>query len=240
MSDFPKTVLITGVRAGFGHALAARCLEAGARVYGISRNPPEDLIGRTGFRFSALDLTCFDEIPTIVSGLLVDVEELDLALLNAGVLGEIKDLQDSRLSELRRVMDLNVWANKVLIDALLTGRGRLKQVVGIFSGAAFNGSGGWGAYSISKSALNLLIRVYAHEHPETHFTALAPGMILTDMMQKVLNGPQDPRYPAQARIQEAQKESRIMSPEEAAQKFCEVFPLLKNTPSGSFQDVRQM
>jgi len=232
-----SNILVTGVRAGFGHALARHCLNDGARVLGISRNPP---VGLEGLKFAALDLTRFDEIHRVVNGLLDGLETLDLAVLNAGVLGDIKDLQDTPVAELRRVMDLNVWANKLLIDALMASNCRVKQVVAISSGAAFNGSGGWGAYSISKSALNLLIRVYAHEHPDTHFCSLAPGMIQTDMMQEVLDGPQDSRYPAQARIRQAQTESQIMSPQEAARKFFLKLPKLLDEPSGAFADVRRM
>jgi NAD(P)-dependent dehydrogenase (short-subunit alcohol dehydrogenase family) len=235
-----ENVLITGIRTGFGHALAKRCLDDGSRVFGISRNPPEDLIGHAGLRFVALDLRCFDEIPGQLAGLLEGLGSLDLVLLNAGVLGEIKDLKDTSMEEMRRVMDLNVWANKMLIDALLAGECRIKQVVAISSGAAFNGSGGWGAYSISKSALNLLIRVYAHEHPDTHFTALAPGIIHTDMLQEVLDGPSDPRYPAQARIRQAKAESRVMTQTEAAEKVMNGIPKLLREPSGSFLDIRQM
>ena len=39
-------------------------------------------------------------------------------LLNAGVLGEIKDLSDTTLAEIAAVMDVNVWANKVIYDTL--------------------------------------------------------------------------------------------------------------------------
>ena len=84
-------------------------------------------------------------------------------LLNAGVLGEIKDLSDTTLAEIAAVMDVNVWANKVIYDTLRELDTRIQQLVAISSGAAFNGSGGWGAYSMSKSALNLMFRVYAHE-----------------------------------------------------------------------------
>ena len=48
-------------------------------------------------------------------------------------------------------MELNVWANKELIDTLAL-HAKVKQIVGISSGAAINGSKGWGSYSLSKSS----------------------------------------------------------------------------------------
>ncbi|MFC1853650.1 SDR family NAD(P)-dependent oxidoreductase [candidate division CSSED10-310 bacterium] len=233
-------VLITGIHTGLGYALAKQCLEAGQQVFGISRQQPEDLAENPLLQFTALNLRHFEEIPHALNMLLHDIEELDLVLLNAGVLGEIKDLKDTSLADLKAVMDINVWANKVLIDDLFRQHKKIKQVVAISSGAAFNGSGGWGAYSISKSALNLLIRVYAHEHPQTHFTSLAPGIIDTDMIKYIFSQPTDPRYPANTRINEALLEARIKTPHSAAAKLLKHIPDLVNHISGSFIDIRKL
>jgi NAD(P)-dependent dehydrogenase (short-subunit alcohol dehydrogenase family) len=234
----PASVLITGVHTGLGHALARRCLDDGARVFGLSRTRPGDLDGLAGF--VGLDLRQLGEIPGATRRLLRGVDELSLVILNAGVLGEIKDLAETTVEELRRVMDLNVWANKVLIDTLMDGEREVRQVVAISSGAAFNGSGGWGAYSVSKSALNLLLRVYADEHPGTHFIALAPGVVDTPMLQIVLAQPENPRHPANRRIRQARAEGRVMPPDQAAERVLGCIPGLLSRPSGSFADVREL
>jgi NAD(P)-dependent dehydrogenase (short-subunit alcohol dehydrogenase family) len=235
-----RNVLITGIHTGLGHALARCCLERGDRLLALSRRQPEDLSGAEGLRFRALDLRRFDEIPRAVAELLEGVPSLELALLNAGVLGEIKDLRRTSIDELRAVMDVNVWANKILIDALAGSDLPVAQVVAISSGAAFNGSGGWGPYSISKSALNLLVRVYAHEHPETHFTALAPGVIETGMIRHILTRPEDPRHDANRRIRAAEAEGRILSPRAAAENLLARVAELTQRPSGAYVDIRDL
>lgn len=234
-----KSVLITGIHTGLGHALARIYLDEGWQVYGVSRTPPEEIAADPRLRFAALDLRRFNAIPGVLRELLQKTDALDLVLLNAGVLGEIKDLRSTSVDELREVMDVNVWSNKVLIDTLL-GEIRVKQVVAISSGAAFNGSGGWGAYSISKSALNLLVRVYAHEHPKTHFTALAPGIVDTPMIRYILDQPENPRYAANGRIRAAQRESRVLPPETAAAMVHRRVPELLERQSGAYVDIRQM
>lgn len=235
-----RNVLITGVHRGLGHELASLCLERGWNVYGVSRRVPGDLVGRGTFTFQQADLAEHARIPAVLEDLLGDVRHLHLVILNAGILGGLKDLRDTSLSELKLVMDLNVWANKMIIDALMVDQRRVDQVVAVSSGAAFNGSGGWGGYSISKSALNLMIRVYADEHPDTHFATLAPGIVLTDMVQEVLDTRDNPRWPAVARIRQARDESQIREPAEAARIFLDAVPRLLSTESGSFSDVRKM
>lgn len=232
-------VFITGIHTGIGHALATELLDTGAEVWAVSRTPPDDLVGRERLQFASLDLRRFDEITPTLGELLDGVDPLDLAILNAGALGELKDLCDTSIDELRSVMDLNVWANKVVIDALLASR-RVGQVVAISSGAAFNGSGGWGAYSISKSALNLLVRVFAHEHPETHFTALAPGVIETGMIHTILAQPENERHSANLRIRAANAEGRVMSPAVAAKRLLACFPQLLERESGAYADIRKL
>jgi benzil reductase ((S)-benzoin forming) len=235
-----KRVFITGVHTGLGQALAKQYVAGHARVYAVSRHPPEQLGAAAELRFMQLDLRRFDAIFRVLATLLEGVQALDLVLLNAGVFGQLKDLKDTSIGELRSVMDLNVWANKVVIDALFGSGLRISQVVAISSGAAQNGSGGWGAYSISKSALNLLVRVYAHEHPETHFVALAPGIVQTKMIDYVVSQPEDPRHPAGSRIRQALAQGRVLSPDAAAALLAQRIPDLLRWPSGAYVDIRNM
>ncbi|HFD14231.1 MAG TPA: SDR family NAD(P)-dependent oxidoreductase, partial [Epsilonproteobacteria bacterium] len=165
----------------------------------------------------------------------IEHRPFEIAILNAGVLGEIDTLSEIETSHIKDVMDINVWANKELID-LLTQNTIVQQVVGISSGAAVNGSKGWGAYSLSKSALNMLLKVYAQELPETHFTSLAPGIIETPMVKHIIEEVNETRFPSAKTL----KESYIQSPKEAAQNLLKIFPKLLEHESGSFLDVRTM
>ena len=90
------------------------------------------------------------------------------------MLGSLGDMSEAQLDDLKRVMDVNVWSNKTVLDALFARAFPVKQVVTISSGAAVNGNRGWRGYSISKAALNMLTRLYAAENPDTHFCARWP------------------------------------------------------------------
>ena len=76
-------------------------------------------------------------------------------------------------------MKINVWSNKVICDWLLKSIPEIYQIVFMSSGAAVNGNRGWGSYSLSKATLNMLAKLYAAEAKQTHFSALAPGLVDT-------------------------------------------------------------
>jgi NAD(P)-dependent dehydrogenase (short-subunit alcohol dehydrogenase family) len=227
-------VLITGIGSGLGEALTRAYLEQGYQVYAIGRNFPKMLDANPHFFFFPYDLSktfmLKDTIKDFVRG-----HTFEVAILNAGVLGEIQTLQQTELSAIKEVMELNVWANKELIDTLSTFA-NVRQIVGISSGAAVNGSKGWGAYSLSKSGLNMLLNVYAKELPDIHFTALAPGVIETPMVQHIIDEVDEEVFPSAKKL----KSGHIQTPTEAAKLLIETFPKLLDYTSGSFVDVREM
>jgi len=234
-----ERVLITGVSSGLGHGLAQVFLERGAEVRGCSRRAPEDLIGR-GLIFAEVDLGDPDAGASAFERLLEDAGSLDLAVLNAGKLGQIRDMRDTPLEDLRETMEINVWANKWILDAIFARMSRVGQVVAISSGAARSGSRGWNGYSISKAALNMFVQVYAGERPETHFTSLAPGLVDTAMQEYLTNLPEDDRFPPLKRLKEAKGTHAMPDAEACARHLAGIFPKLRHYASGAFVDVRDM
>jgi len=229
-----KNILITGIGSGLGEALAKAYLENGDAVYAIGRTFPKELDHYTHFFFFPYDLSHTFMIKSDIEPF-IKHHSFDLVILNAGVLGEIATLTDTDINDIKEVMEINVWANKELIDVLST-QAKITQVVGISSGAAVNGSKGWGPYSLSKSALNMLLKVYAKELPDIHFTALAPGIIRTPMTDVIIEKVDDQAFPSVKKL----KESYIQSPEEAAKNLLYLFPKLLAYESGSFVDVREL
>ena len=227
-------VLITGVSSGLGFALAKAYLDEGDAVYAIGEKMPKQLENNPHFFFFPYDLSNTFMIKSTLSEFL-DKRSFSLVILNAGVLGDINTLDKVETSHIKEVMDINVWANKELIDLLASGS-TVQQIVGVSSGASVNGSKGWGAYSISKASLNMLIKVYAKELPEIHFTALAPGIIKTPMVEHIINEVDDTVFTSAKTL----KESHIQTPSEAAKNLLQIFPKLMNYESGSFLDVRTM
>ena len=234
-----ENILITGVSSGLGHGLAKVYLEQGCVVYGCSRRAPEDLIER-GLRFQSIDLSDPEGGPRAIREWIASVEEFKTVILNAGKLGEIRDMQDTPLSDLRETMEINVWSNKWLLDALFENDRKICQVVGISSGASHSGSRGWNGYSISKAALNMLIKLYAGERPNTHFTAFAPGLVDTAMQDYLTGLPDDARYAPIQTLKAAKGTEKMPDPESCARKLVAAFPKLLERTSGEFADIREM
>lgn len=236
-----RTLLITGASSGIGLGLARAALQAGHRVLAVQRRS-SPLAGQPHFTQAQHDLSCFEQTPQVLTGLLSEVDALDQVVLNAGVLGEIRDLGDTPLSELRRVMDVNTWSNKVLLDALFASGKPVGQVIGMSSGAAVSGSRGWGAYALSKATLLMLLKLYAAERPETHFCSLAPGLVDT-AMQDVLcskSAEEVERFPSLSRIQAARGTETMPKPDAVAERLLAAMDQVKQQPSGSFVDIRTM
>jgi len=233
-------IFITGTSSGIGFGLAKHYLEADHNVYGISRRHNEQLEQYLNFKFLSQDLSSLKEVSGNISRFLEDVEVLDLVILNAGVLSEIKDMKDTSLEEIKKVMDINVWANKVIIDTLFETVDRIDQVVGISSGASVSGSRGWNAYSLSKATLNMLMDLYAKEHQDTHFTALAPGIIDTAMQDYIYSLEEEEKFPVLKFLKGLKGTSEMPPAGEAANHLAEIIPHLREFESGSYQDVREM
>ena len=49
---------------------------------------------------------------------ITSIEDIDTVYLNAGMLGEIKEIGKLSIEEIRKVYELNVYSNKELLDIL--------------------------------------------------------------------------------------------------------------------------
>jgi len=231
-----KTAFVTGTSSGLGRGLAEYLLGLGWVVYGCSRRGCD----LPGIHDRMIDLTDQQAVPDGLNDLLAGAEGLDLVVLNAGVLGDIRDLVDTPVDDLKRVMETNVWSNKLVMD-WLHGWGRpLAQIVMISSGAAVLGNRGWGGYALSKATLNMLAKLYANEFERTHVSALAPGIIDTAMMDYLCEQADADRFPALGRLRQARATGQMPDPLGAAARIVSVLPDLREWPSGSFVDVREI
>lgn len=235
-----RTVLITGNSSGLGRGLTEAYLGTGFEVFGMSRRG----YGAPQRKLNDIrcDLTDYESVPLALETLLMGISHLDVVILNAGILGKMQDMADTRLEEIRSVMEANVWSNKVLLDWLLKSGIRVDQIVLISSGAAVNGHRGWGAYALSKATLNMLTQLYAHEFPHSHLIALAPGLVDT-AMQDVLCDPAqvaDEQFPSVKKLRAARGTMQMPSAALAGHMIADLIPSLKQLPSGSFTDIRTL
>ena len=215
-------VLITGINRGIGKGLVEEYKKRNYEIYAIGRSNPFDDI-----HFYKCDVRAIENLKSAIESFNT---KFDLVILNAGILGEIKELKNWSVKELEDIFLVNVWANKVLIDLLAPIS---KKIVAISSGAAVNGNAGWGGYSLSKCALNMMVNIYAKEI-DTKIYALAPGVIDTDMVRKVISGDRE-KFASLNRVDESKLELEI-----GVKRLVEAIDKLDNYPSGSFLDVRSM
>ena len=235
-----RRVLITGVSSGLGEALATHYLNEGWRVYGLSRREPQQLMEHENFSFSHIDLAEFQSVALGIRQL-IDVKELDLVILNAGIVGIFGNMGDASLETLHKIMDVNVWSNKIIIDFFNSEAIAVKQIVAISSGASRSGAKGWNGYGISKAALNMMVKLYAIEMSETHFCALAPGLVDSPMQEYLCNIDGDNSYPILEKLKSARNSVSMPQPADAAEQIAAVIPKLPNlVKSGDYADIRKM
>ena len=170
--------LITGTSSGLGFELAKRFQKEDRNVYGISRSKTNLPINQMTCDFSDLD-SITDRLEE-----LIDTDEFDYIVLNAGILGRISHTKDLSVSDYNEIININVLSNKVILDYMLN-KCSIKNVIGISSGAALKTYIGWSLYCCSKACFNQLISSYSHEYTNTHFISLAPGIIKTKMQDYI-------------------------------------------------------
>ncbi len=246
-----KHVFITGVSRGLGYGLAVHFLKNQYHVFGISRNPPDGdshaVLDNPAFHFHPLDLSDLSNLEENFSRILDswknghDFANPEFVVLNAGILGGLGDLRNTSLEEIQRIMDVNVWANKIMLDVLFAESFPMNgQVIAISSGVSVSGTRGWAGYGLSKATLNMIIKLYAAEKPEVHFTALAPGLIDTAMQDYLCGYPDTEKFPAAIRLRAARGTADMPHPVEAGEKIAIRFRDLLRYKSGSYVDIREM
>ena len=226
-------VFITGSSRGLGEAFVNHYINE--KVYGLGRSS----IKRDDYFYEKVDISDEIALNKSLSVLFESVKSLDLIVLNAGILGRIEDTSECEMAQLKKEMDINMWANKTILDFFIKNKIEVKQVIAISSGASVNGSLGWNGYSLSKAALNMLIKLYATEMKETHLISLAPGLIKTDMLRSILEGSHDTKkYTSVQSLRNSDKEGLVYSPKIIVEKIMKILGELLQSPSGSFVDIR--
>jgi NAD(P)-dependent dehydrogenase (short-subunit alcohol dehydrogenase family) len=189
-----RGVVVTGGSRGLGAALGAALAARGARVVLVARGR-EDLeevaagIRASGGVAHALARDVSDKGATygLAGAAAALVGPVDVLVHNASALGEtpLPALLDTACEDLGRVLETNLVGpfrlSKAVVGAMvLRGRG---LVVHVTSDASVVPYPGWGAYGVSKAALDHLGRIWAAELEGTgvRFVSVDPGEMDTRM-----------------------------------------------------------
>ena len=187
-------VLITGGSRGLGRALGKALAQAGARVVLVARGAEElneavEEIQRNGGEAYGIvaDLGDKNSIYPIAGQAAALVGTIDILIQNASTLGPtpLRLLLDTDCEDLERALDVNLVGAFRLAKAIV-GPMILREkgiMISISSDAAVEAYPGWGAYGVSKAALDHLTRIFAIELADAgvKFFSIDPGEMNTRM-----------------------------------------------------------
>jgi NAD(P)-dependent dehydrogenase (short-subunit alcohol dehydrogenase family) len=191
--------LVTGASRGLGEELAVALARKGVKVVLVARDAKElsrvqsriESEGGTAFVVAA-DVADKDSVYRVAGAAAAAAGPIDLLVHNAGTLGPVplELLLDTDCEDLERAFAVNVLGpfrlTKAIAGAMaLRGRG---TVVGVTTDAAVNAYETWGAYGVTKAALEHLLRSFAAELGKqgVRFLAVDPGEMDTVMHRDAL------------------------------------------------------
>jgi NAD(P)-dependent dehydrogenase (short-subunit alcohol dehydrogenase family) len=196
-----KTALITGGSAGIGRAVALAFAARGAEVW-ITGRRPEPLqetaaMAEGKIHWRALDVTDVSANLALAQSISASSGSLDILVNNAAILGPMGPLEDTDLSEVRAVWDVNIHGSYVTTQVMLPLMQRAVLgacVINLSSGVGRQGRAGWGPYAASKFAIEGLTQCWADELKNQGISvfALNPGATATTM-RATAKPQEDPR-----------------------------------------------
>ena len=198
-----RVALITGASRGLGASMAVALAKEGAHVIATARTEGgltelDDQIKAVGGSATLvpLDIKDYAGIDRLGAAIYERWKKLDILVGNAGILGKLTPMAHVEPKGWDDVMAVNVTANYRLIRSLdvLLRQSDAGRAVFMTSGLAHKCWAYWGPYSISKAALEAMVKTYAAENATTAIRAncFSPGATRTRMraqaMRQVLDG----------------------------------------------------
>ncbi|SDE42102.1 SDR family NAD(P)-dependent oxidoreductase [Rhodospira trueperi] len=218
-----RIAVVTGASRGIGRAVAKRFAVEGAHVVAVARTQAalEDLddevqaAGAQPLMLVPEDLTDYEKIDQMGAALFQRFGRLDVLVGNAGYLGRLGPVGHTPPEMFQQVMDINLTANWRLIRSLdpLLRQSEAGRAIFVTSGVGHEARAYWGAYAISKAALEMMVGVYAAELLKTNVKVnlINPGRTRTDMRREAYPGENPETLP----LPDAHAEAfvRLASPE---------------------------
>jgi NAD(P)-dependent dehydrogenase (short-subunit alcohol dehydrogenase family) len=197
-----RVAVVTGASRGLGRAIALALAREGAHIIATARTQGaleelDDEIKGVGGSATLVpsDIKDFAAIDRLGAAIFERWKKLDILIGNAGILGKLSPLGHVEPKIFEDVMAVNVTANWRLIRSLdpLLRTSDAGRAVFVTSGIAQKCSPYWGPYSISKAALEAMVKTYAAECETTKIRAncFSPGPTRTRMRAQAMPG-EDP------------------------------------------------
>ncbi|MFL9833690.1 SDR family oxidoreductase [Chryseobacterium terrae] len=187
---YNRIALVTGAGTGLGRAIAVTLAKQGFKVAITGRRESklrevEAEIGKENTIVITADILKENSISNLKDELLAQTNgQLDLLVNNVGGVAAMGKIAEMGLEQWQEVMDKNLTSAFLMTKAFLPALRNSKKgtIISITSAAAHNYFPGMGAYSVSKTAIESLMKVLGEEEKEngiiTHL--FDPGTVISE------------------------------------------------------------
>ena len=196
-----RVVAITGAGSGIGRAVALECARRAAHVVLIGRDVAkleavhEEIVAADGSSSEAsiapldLEKAVASDYDTLADAVLERFGRLDGLLHNAGLLGTLSPIEHYDVPTWCRVLHVNLTAAFALTQVLLPALKKSADASVVFTASSVGrrGRAYWGAYAVSKFALEGLAQVLSEELEgisHIRVNTLNPGRARTAMRRQ--------------------------------------------------------
>ena len=202
-----KIAVVTGASRGLGRAIALALAAEGAHIIATARTTGgleelDDAVKAAGSSATLvpMDITDSAGIDRLGAAIFERWKKLDILVGNAGVLGATTLLAHLEPKVWDNVMAVNVTANYRLLRSMdpLLRMSDAGRCVFVTSGHAQSTPAYSGVYSISKAALDAMVKTYAAEMATTKVRAnlFSPGPTRTKMRAQAMPGEDASKLPS--------------------------------------------
>lgn len=190
-----KVILVTGGTGNIGKAAIKLFYEEGGKVAAVGTN--DDKLKKLQEEFEGIltikaDVTKEEDAKRYVAETVEKFGKLDIAFLNAGIVGPVNNIEDMPLEDFKKTMDINVdgvfLGMKYVIPEMKKNGGG--SIINTSSVAGLGGSPGLSQYVASKHAVIGLTKSAAKEVGQFNIrvNSVHPSPVDNEMMRGIESG----------------------------------------------------
>jgi 3-hydroxy acid dehydrogenase/malonic semialdehyde reductase len=187
-----STAVVTGASGGIGRAIVSELVQLGVHVHAVALPDAalDAISGLEAVTTHAVDVRDSAALAGVLSQL-----DVDVLVNNAGIIGDLKTVQQSEPAVADALIDINLRAAVHATMAVLPGmvRRNLGHIVFTGSIAGTRPTANSAIYSATKAALNAFadgLRMDLHGRA-VRVTVLSPGRVETNLYDEAIGGHDD-------------------------------------------------
>lgn len=217
-----KVVIVTGAAKGIGWGIAKVFSQEGARLVVVDWDEEngvktaQELCGAGGEAiFVKCDVSNEDQVVAMINKTIETFGRLDVLVNNAGI-GVYKTITDASSADWNRALAVNLTGQFLCSRYAIPHMQKLGKgaIVNISSVHSFQTVNGAAPYAASKGGVFALTHSMAIDYgPTIRVNAIAPGWVLTPLIQGIFDSYPDPAAQQQA-VEQRQVMKRIGVPED--------------------------